>query len=345
MSASIDRRRSRGWWRAWPFVLVLAAGCPREPVVAAPPAAGATLIARARGSLSPLGPAPREDPRQVALGRRLFFETRVSADARVGCVTCHLPQRWGTDGLPRSRGAFGREAPRNAPTVLNAGGQISQHWRGDRASLEDEAQRALLGRAAYGLGSIADAMARIQALPGYADAFAAAFPRDASPVRVENWGAALGAYQRTLVTPAPIDDFLSGNPDALSRSAQAGLAAFLDMGCARCHRGPLFGGSSVARFGVVRDYRTLTRGSASDAGRLDVTGAEVDRDVFKVPSLRNVAHTAPYFHDGSVASLHEAVRVMAAAQVGRDPTPRTVENIVAFLQSLSGAVPPTFAPP
>ncbi|XYH95031.1 cytochrome-c peroxidase [Sorangium sp. So ce1128] len=322
---------------------------PRVPAAqvssGAPRATGAALVERARESFAPLGAAPREDARQVALGRTLFFETRVSADARTGCVTCHLPQRWGTDGLARSRGAFGRESPRNSPSVFNAGAQASQHWRGDRDSLEDEARRALLGPAAYGLASNSDAVARLNALEGYAEAFARAFPGDVTPVSVENWGAAIAAYQRTLVTPAPLDDFLSGKPAALSPAAQAGLASFLDLGCARCHRGALLGGGSLEKFGVVRDYRTLTHSATDDNGRFDVTHVERDRDVFKVAPLRNVAHTAPYFHDGSVASLHEAVEVMAAAQLGKNPAPDVVADIVAFLEALGGAVPPTFAAP
>lgn len=323
--------------------------CGARPGGPAPPAsspgappAGAALVDRARGYFSALGAAPPQDPRQVALGRMLFFETRVSADAQVGCVTCHLPQRWGTDGLARSRGVFGRESPRNAPSVFNAGGQVAQHWRGDRDSLEDEARRALLGPAAYGLASSPEAVTRLNGIEGYAEAFAEAFPGDTAPVSVENWGAAIAAYQRTLVTPAPIDDFLSGNAAALSPAAQAGLTSFLDLGCAQCHRGALLGGGSFEKFGVTGDYRELTRSTISDSGRLDVTQAESDRDVFKVAPLRNVAHTAPYFHDGSVASLPEAVRVMAAAQLGKDLAPEVTADVVAFLEALSGEVPPTY---
>jgi cytochrome c peroxidase len=357
--AVLQRRRAPGQVRAasaaWTgqpiFILALLACCatPDSPAPSIPPPAprhaGAALVERAREHFSPLGAAPQQDPDQVALGRMLFFETRVSADAQVGCVTCHLPEHWGTDALARSRGVFGRETPYNAPTVFNAGGQVLQHWRGDRESLEDEARRALLGPAAYGLASNADAVARINGLEGYPQAFARAFPGDAAPVNVENWGTAIAAYQRILVTPAPVDDFLSGNTAALSPPAQAGLTAFLDVGCARCHRGTLFGGGSLERFGAVRDYRPLTGSAAADHGRFDVTHAEHDRDVFKVAPLRNVAHTGPYFHDGSVASLPEAVQVMASSQLGEDLTPDMVANIVSFLEALSGEVPATFATP
>lgn len=305
------------------FVAVVA-GCGGAAPRGAPPATGdasaAALLARARRHFAELPLPAVQDPARVALGRALFFETRVAADERVGCVTCHDPARWGTDGLPRSRGVLGRETPFNAPTVLNADGQIAQHWRGDRASLEDEASRALLGPAAYGLASNDEAVGRLEALPGYREAFRRAFPGEDDPLQVANWGAALAAYQRTLTTPGPIDRFLAGDATSLDAAARDGLAAFLDAGCAGCHDGPSFGGRSLRRVG---------------------DGVEP----LKVPPLRNVTHTPPYFHDGSVSSLDDAVARMVTESTTRPPRPGVVAKIVAFLGALAGDVPPAFAPP
>lgn len=337
----------------------LLGACASAPPVNAPPAgaassnagsagardAAARLVARAQSQFGALPKPPDLPPEQVALGRRLFFETRVSADGQVGCVTCHQPALWGTDALPVSKGAFGRPNPRNAPTVFNAAYQFAAHWRADRESVEDQARRALLGKPSFGLSSNEQAVQKLSELPGYPAAFQRAFPQSSTPVSVENWGVAIGAYERTLVTPAPLDAFLSGDTSALSRQAQAGLQTFLDFGCARCHGGALLGGASTQKFGVAADYAPLTHSEPVDAGRFDVTHDEADRFVFKVPSLRNVQKTAPYFHDGSVASLPSAVAIMAQTQLGATLAPAQVNDVVVFLQSLTGPVPAAFAPP
>jgi cytochrome c peroxidase len=303
------------------------------------------LAARAKEVFGSLPQPPVLPPELVALGQRLFFETRVSADGRVGCVTCHLPARWGTDGLPKSKGAFGRDNPRNAPTVFNAAYQFAEHWRADRDSVEDQARRALLGKPSFGLDSNEQAVQRLTELPGMPEAFRRAFPQSESPVTVENWGTAIGAYERTLTTPAALDAFMAGDPNALSARAQAGLATFLDVGCAGCHAGPLLGGRFTRVFGKVSEYAPLTHSDPVDQGRFDVTHEAADRFVFKVPPLRNVEKTGPYFHDGSVAALPAAVEIMAQTQLGTALSPSQVEDIVAFLASLTGNVPQTFAAP
>lgn len=295
------------------------------------------------GSLADL-PDPEVDPKWASLGRRLFFEERVSADGKVGCVTCHNGEHAGADGLPRSKGVYGRDNPRNAPTVWNAAPQYAQHWHADRESVEDQAARALLGKGSFGLESNEQAVEKLRALPGMSEAFAEAFP-DAQPaLSVENWGKAIGAYERTLRAPSPYDAFVEGDAAALDAQAQRGLGAFLELGCAGCHTGPLLGGALARKFGMFADYWTLTGSEPIDNGRYDATEDEADRYVFKVPSLRNVAGTAPYFHDGSVAELDEAVSVMARAQLGETLQENAVEDLVAFLQTLSGA-PENFSAP
>jgi cytochrome c peroxidase len=313
--------------------------------VAVAPQAGTGLLARARSRFGPLETSPAVLPAQAALGRRLFFETRMSADGQIGCVSCHLPERWGSDGQPLPKGVFGRENPRNAPTVFNASAQGAEHWRADRESVEDQARRALLGPVSFGLASDEDATQRLRAMTDYAADFRIAFPDDPDPISVKNWGAAIGAFERTLVTPAPFDAWLAGSETAIDPKAREGLGSFLDVGCTRCHDGALLGGQKLRKFGISQEYWQRTRSAKIDAGRFDVTHDEKDRYVFKVPSLRNVARTAPYFHDGSVASLPEAVASMAELELGRALGAEDVGKIVAFLETLTGAVPSTYSAP
>jgi cytochrome c peroxidase len=307
--------------------------------------AGAELRSRAQRTFRSVS-LPSGAPTELAtLGRRLFFETRVSADGRVGCVSCHLPERWGTDGRAKAVGTFGRENPRNAPTVFNAGAQIAQHWRGDRESLEDQARRALLGPPSFGLESEEAAAERLKSLPGYPAAFQQAFPADSDPVSAANWAVALAAYERTLATPSAFDAWLEGKSDAMDARATRGLAVFMDVGCAGCHRGQLLGGDAFEKFGVRRDYWTRTGSAKLDAGRFDATHEEADRYVFKVAPLRNVAKTAPYFHDGSVASLSDAVTIMADVQLGRTLNADALQAVLGFLEALTGPVPANYSAP
>jgi len=307
-----------------------------------------SLLATARLLLEPLPPlavvADSGDTRErVALGWLLFFEPRLSVDGTVSCASCHAPERYGADGRARSIGVEDRPNARNAPTVLNAALQVSQHWGGERMSLADQAFRSLLGPASFGNPDHASVMRRIRQLPGYTERFAAAFPQDAEPVTAENLAEAIAAYERTLLTPAPFDDFLSGDAGGLSPLAREGLDAFLELGCVACHTGPALGGQRYQRFGVVEPYWRATAGDSTDVGRFAMTGDEQDRYLFKVPPLRNVSETAPYFHDGSVALLDEAVRVMARVQLGIELDDTRTAALVAFLESLTGPLPIGFA--
>lgn len=311
-------------------------------------AADTTLRARAQAIFKAL---PREGATpdtpitaaRVELGRLLFFDTRVSVDGTVSCARCHQPALYGTDGLPTSIGATHRVHPRHAPTVLNAALQFVQHWRGDRTSVEDQATKALIAPPSYGNPSYESAMARLKAIPAYRALFARAFPGAADPLTAEHWGQAIGAYVRTLATPSPFDAFLGGDERALSPSAQAGLRAFIDVGCAACHSGVGVGGAMYQKFGLVEPYWMATGSATVDKGRVEVTQDPADTYVFKVPGLRNVAMTPPYFHDGSVSTLPGAVRVMARVQLGRALAEAEVTEIIAFLESLTGSLPSSFA--
>ncbi len=308
------------------------------------------LLTQARALFKPLptvmeSPENPVTPEKVALGRLLFFETRVSLDGTVGCVRCHQPFLYGTDALPKAIGALGRLNPRNAPTVLNAALQFVEHWRGDRTSVEDQATQALVGPPSFGNPDYASAMTKLKAIPGYPDLFAKAFPNEKEPVTQENWGKAIGAFERTLVTPSALDAYLAGDAQALSPAQEAGLREFVQTGCPACHNGVGVGGGMFQKFGLLEDYWKATGSTEIDKGRFDVTHNQADQYVFKVPSLRNVTMTPPYFHDGSVATLPEAVRIMARVQLGKTLTDEQVSRIVTFLGSLTGKLPSSFAEP
>ncbi len=306
------------------------------------------LLERAQALFQPL-PSDMATPEfpttkeRVALGRSLFFDTRFSIDGNLGCVTCHQPSLYGTDGRPRSIGVKGRPHPRHAPTVLNAPLQFVIHWRGDRVDAEDQVAQSLLSPITSGQPDEKALLARVNSIPGYAPLFKQAFPTDPEPVSRKNMALAVGAFERTLVTPSRFDDYLKGNVSALSASEQAGLAKFIDTGCIACHNGAGVGGAMYQKFGVLEEYWKATRSDPIDKGRAEVTNNDADLYMFKVPSLRNVAMTPPYFHDGSVATLPEAVKVMARVQLGATLEDNDVTEIVSFLASLTGPLPQDFA--
>jgi cytochrome c peroxidase len=280
---------------------------------------------------------------RVTLGRSLFFDTRFSIDGNLGCVSCHQPALYGTDGRPRSIGVKGRPHPRHAPTVLNAALQFVIHWRGDRVDAEDQVAQSLLSPITSGQPDEKAVLARVNGISGYASLFKEAFPNDPDPVSRKNMALAIGAFERTLVTPSRFDDYLKGNVEALSAGERAGLAKFIEVGCVACHVGPGVGGGMYQKFGVMEDYWTVTHSDPIDKGRADVTKSDADLYMFKVPSLRNVAMTPPYFHDGSVATLPEAVKLMARVQLGAKIEDKDVDDIVSFLTSLTGPLPAYFA--
>jgi len=288
-------------------------------------------------------------PERVALGKLLFFETRVSADGAVSCARCHLPTLHGTDALTTSIGNQGKVLPRNAPTVFNTALQFVQHYGGNRKDVEEQAVKALVSPLAYGNPDYATAEAKLRAIPGYRVLFERAFPGEAQPITADNWGKAIGAYERVLLTPAPFDRYLKGDSAALGAPAKRGLDKFMSFGCAGCHSGVTVGGQMYQKFGLTQDYWTLTGSKevplfkGHDKGRFQDTKDEADAYIFKVQQLRNVALTPPYFHDGSVAELRDAARIMAKLQLGRDLTGDDIADLVAFLESLSGEVPGQFA--
>jgi cytochrome c peroxidase len=283
-------------------------------------------------------PAP---PARIALGRMLYYETRLSSDSTVSCNSCHLLNEYGVDHRPVSLGVKGQLGSRNAPTVFNAAGHLAQFWDGRAPTVEEQAKGPILNPVEMGMPSGDAVTERLKALPGYRAAFAAAFPGEADPVTYYNVGQAIGAFERGLVTPSRWDAFLAGDTGALTLAGKRGLETFVALGCSACHRGTYVGGEMFQKAGLVEPWP-----EQGDPGRYAVTHRRGDRLVFKVPSLRNVERTAPYFHNGQVATLEEAVRRMARYQLGRELRDAEVTSVVTWLKSLTGTIPQEYiAPP
>lgn len=269
---------------------------------------------------------------KITLGRMLYYDARLSKNQDVSCNTCHLLDRFGVDGGATSTGHRGQLGGRNAPTSLNAALHIAQFWDGRAADVEAQAKGPPLNPVEMAMPNEQAVETVIASIPGYRPLFEAAFPGDEDPISYDNMARAIGAFERRLMTPSPFDDFLSGNDDALGAKQLAGLQRFMDTGCTACHSGALLGGGMYQKLGVVHPYED------ADKGREDVTGQASDLQVFKVPSLRNVAETGPWFHNGKVTTLAEAIRLMAWHQLGVKLEPGAVSEIEAFLGSLTGRV-------
>lgn len=302
------------------------------------------LIKRASQILGPLPASmPSEEnpitPEKVKLGKVLFYEPRISVDGTVSCSKCHPIALYAADGLKKSVGHNCKENPRNDPTVFNAADQISEHWIGNRTSVEDQAKQAVTGPPAFGMPSYESVEKVLRTYKEYEAMFKAAFPSDKEPVTIDNFAKAIGAFERTLITPAPFDAFLKGDKSALTAQQKRGLGTFMDQGCVGCHFSPYLGGQMYQKFGLFGPYQTYTKSQSPDGGRYAVTKKESDKYVFKVPVLRNVAMTPPYFHDGSVDKLAEAVRIMGKIQLGKDLPREQIQDIVSFLHSLTGNIP------
>ncbi len=277
---------------------------------------------------------------KVALGKKLFFDVRLSKDNTISCNSCHDLKTFGVDNLSVSpgndKGSFGT---RNSPTVLNAALHFSQFWDGRAKNVEEQAGMPILNPVEMAIPSKKFLEDRLSAIKEYQKGFAIAFPDDKNPINYNNIQNAIGAFERMLITPSPFDSFLAGNANALTNKEKAGLDKFMRTGCITCHSGKLLGGHSLLKFGSFYNYWELTKSSTIDMGRYEVTKKEGDKYMFKIPSLRNVAQTAPYFHDGSVENLEEAVKIMAKLQVDKDLSDEDAKLIVAFLNSLTGKLP------
>lgn len=301
------------------------------------------LLEQAKNFFSPLpmnfnsdsNPITKE---KIELGKLLFFERRLSTNDMISCATCHAVEYYYSSPAQKQMGAI-KIQPRNAPTVLNSAGQFVQHWIGNRKDLEDQAFQSLTGAAAFGNPSTEVVVNKLKNIHPYPELFKKAFPEDENPLNAQNIAKAIGAFERTLVTPSRFDEFLKGKVKALTKEEKIGLKTFMEIGCVACHNGALVGGNSYQKFGIYEPYWKYTKSQDIDEGRYVVTNKEEDKYVFKVPSLRNVANTSPYFHDGSVYKLKEAIWIMGKTQLGKELTEEQINSIEAFLKSLTGKLP------
>jgi len=303
----------------------------------------------ARAGLAPLPetvPDPAGNPvipEKVQLGKKLFFEPRLSASGLISCNTCHNLGMGGDDNLPTSVGHGWQKGPRNAPTVYNAVFNRAQFWDGRAADLKEQAKGPI--QAGVEMANRPEqVVATLKSLPEYVTWFGEVFPGEDDPVNFENVVKAIEAFEVKLVTPgAPFDRFMNGADRAMSDEQKAGLALFVDRGCTACHNGVNVGGQNYFPFGLIKRPGADIL-PPEDKGRFEVTHSASDEYVFRAAPLRNVALTAPYFHSGQVWDLKQAVSVMGTAQLGAELSDEEAGKIVAFLQSLTGVAPQILYP-
>jgi cytochrome c peroxidase len=334
-----------------PSTATTATPAPASPAAEAPPVQPVPLgeVALRPGDDEPLQPLPTVEelmesleldgtPERIELGRRLFHDTLLSGDRTVSCATCHDLRFGGIDRSPRAVGIRGQVGPVNTPTVFNAALGIAQFWDGRAKDLAAQAEGP--PQAAGEMGSnFEEISASLAADPTYVDAFRRAYPGEVNSgadIGRERIVGAIATYEATLLTPSRFDRWLGGDEKAMTREELAGYALFKEVGCAQCHYGPAVGGKTFQRLGAKHDFFLGRHISAADHGRFNVTKDERDRHMFKVPSLRNIEITGPYFHDGSITKLEDAVRTMAHYQLGVDLDDTQVASLVTFLKSLTG---------
>jgi len=315
-------------WGVFPILIVMAGNVFADDVD--------LLMRRANRFFQPLPetmPGAQEDSADpIALGKQLFFEKRLSINDSQSCASCHrLADGFaGVDNLATSPGARGETGNRNSPTVLNAGWQDAQFWDGRSEDLVAQAGEPILNPIEMGMPDEKTVEDKVRAIGEYRESFAAAFPGDAAPVNYQNLKQAIAAFERTLITPSRFDDFLNGDRGALNEAEQRGLDSFLQLDCNSCHDGILVGGEAYEVLGQEHPYE-----NQADQGIYELSGDENDRMVFKVAPLRNVALTAPYFHDGKIASLDEAIRKIGKLQLDEELSESQVNDIASFLKALT----------
>lgn len=272
-------------------------------------------------------------PQRIELGRMLWYERRLSQANDISCNSCHDLSNFGVDGQRVSTGHQDQLGTRNAPTVYNAANHFALFWDGRAATAEEQATGPMLNPAEMAMTE-AEVIARLNAIPEYRRRFAESFPDDAQPVTLDNVGRAIGAFERGLVTHSRWDDYLEGDTAALADDEIDGLRIFINVGCLACHTGPEVGATMFQRVGVFEPWP-----NRADTGRGAITGLTADEMMFKVPTLKNIAETAPYFHDGSAETLDEAIRLMARHQIGEEFDDAQVAAVVAFFGVFTGALP------
>ena len=296
--------------------------------------AGGAWAANVRDEpIKPIQAAQVSDAGKVELGKKLWFEPRLSMSGIISCNTCHNLSMGGTDNLKTSIGHGWKAGPVNSPTVFNSSLAIAQFWDGRAADLKEQAGGPIQADVEMNMPHTL-AVGILQSIPGYVDEFRRVYGKD--KIDIDMITDSIAEFEKTLVTPnARFDKWLAGDDKALTEKELAGYTLFKESGCVACHNGPAAGGTSFQRMGVVEPYKT----SSPAEGRSAVTGVDADRFNFKVPTLRNVELTYPYFHDGEAATLEQAVDTMGRLQLGRTYSKDEIGQIVAFLKTLTGELP------
>lgn len=301
-------------------------------------------------ALPDVAPAPEDNPTttaKVTLGKMLYMDPRFSSTGTVSCNSCHNVMEGGDDSRKVSMGVHGKTGGRNAPTVWNSAFHSVQFWDGRAVLLEDQAKGPVTNPVEMGVSEIEQAMDKVRSIPGYKPYFEEAFGKDS--MTVDNAAKAVAAFERTLITPnSPYDKYVKGDKKAMTAEQIAGMEKFESTGCTSCHSGAAFNGPEM-KFGdgFYAKFPTFSDGNsyvekydlATDKGREAATGKAEDAHMYRVPTLRNITDTAPYFHNGSVNDLSEAVRVMAKSQLNKTLSDEDVNDIVAFLSALTGEYP------
>lgn len=305
-------------------------------------------------ALPDVAPAPKDNPttaEKILLGKMLFMDPRFSSTGTVSCNSCHNVMEGGDDSRTVSMGVHGKVGGRNAPTVWNSAFHSVQFWDGRVDLLEDQAKGPVTNPVEMGVSEVEQAMDKVRAIPGYKPYFEKAFGKDS--MTVDNAAKAVAAFERTLITPnSPYDRYVKGDKKAMSADQVKGMETFADVGCTSCHSGAAFNGPKLdmgvgyfTKFPTFPDNEFDKKYKLSeDKGREEATGKVADAHFYRVPTLRNITDTAPYFHNGSVNDLPEAVRVMAKTQLNKDISEEEVRSIVAFLTALTGPYPEIMMP-
>ncbi len=324
------------------FVVLIAAvsavaGCGKKPESTAIPAV--TVDPMKLRMFQPLPEIMPSDKNPVTeaketLGRMLYYEPRLSKGHDISCNSCHMLDKYGVDLQPTSDGHKGKRGDRNSPTVYNAAGHFVQFWDGRAADVEEQAKAPVMNPVEMAMPSEKRVVAVLESMPEYVDLFQQAFPNDKQPISYENMARAIGVFERKLVTPSRWDKFLRGDSQALSNEEKAGFNLFMATGCQACHAGPYLGGNMYQMLGLAKPWPDV-----SDPGREKVTKNAADRMMFKVPGLRNIAETQPYYHNGQVQTLEQAVSRMTEYQLGKTLNDDEVRSIIAFLKTLTGKIP------
>lgn len=278
------------------------------------------------------------DSAMVALGKYLYFDTRLSGEGNISCNSCHGLDTYGVDNERFSLGDAGTMGGRNSPTVFHAALHKMQFWDGRALDVEEQAAGPILNPIEHNIKNKEELVDRLKKVELYQTLFPKAFKNDADPLTFDNVTRAIGAFERTLMPESKFDKYLEGDESALTAQEKEGLGAFISVGCITCHSGVALGGQMLQKFGLFEDYWKLTKSENVDYGLFDLSQNETEKYFFKVPGLRNITHTAPYFHDGSVDDLKKAVEIMGKLQRNVDLTEKQVNDIVVFMGSLSADI-------